>query len=534
MGHRPVSLETIVKQARDGEYGIPEFQRGFVWNIRKVCDFADSLVRGFPVGSILTWESDTAAQRGGTSKALQKSWLIDGQQRATALCSLFGHRPEWWDDKRNGTWNDHIAKFDIKLDIGTKKTTLVTGRRLADRYVSFTEILTSKNLSKLAEKIIEGGQAFTNDVDCLKRHLENISKIKKTTLPIIEIDDTIKLAQVAEIFKRLNSNGTNVQQSDVYLGIVAFRKRGWVNENFLDFLYALREEGFDIGPAFLFRSFTAIGAKNTRFRTIPVDFWESPDQDEFWDATQKALRSVCEGLRQYGIINSKLTISLNAVVAAAIYRDRFPQEPFGPFVAWMLLAIRDGFFAGSTESNFDRLINSINSAKSARQALKNLKGLLSDVSGFDYRDFRETGSGRNSIQRLMIYLLAYANNARDWDTKGYRIRAEARGEYSPEWHHIFPRKWLKDNVRNVRKELIDSVANMAVISSEANRKIAAKSPGQYIAELDLASRGLLKQQAIPDPSGVTPGKYRAWLRERAELLAEESNKYLSKLEKERS
>ena len=103
------------------------------------------------------------------------------------------------------------------------------------------------------------------------------------------------------------------------------------------------------------------------------------------------------------------------------------------------------------------------------------------------------------------------------------------GSYKPEWHHIFPRKWLRDNVPDLDRKLIDSVANMAVISGEANRKIAAKAPKDYIAELNLDARGLLGQQLIPSPTFVQPHEYKEWLRQRAERLAQASNEYLEEL-----
>ena len=108
-------------------------------------------------------------------------------------------------------------------------------------------------------------------------------------------------------------------------------------------------------------------------------------------------------------------------------------------------------------------------------------------------------------------MLAFKHDAQDWTTDGYRIRAEAVGSYKPEWHHIFPRKWLRDNVPDLNRKLIDSVANMAVISGEANRKIAAKAPKDYIAELNLDARGLLGQQLIPSPTFVQPHEYKEWL-----------------------
>jgi len=422
--------------------------------------------------------------------------------------------------------------FDIRLDIGEEELSFVTRKSPAQRYIPVRDILASDDLYAFAEKIVEGGQAFTSSVGTLARHLQEVTRIKQAILPTVEIDDTIELTEVAEIFKRLNSTGTRVQQADIYLGVVASRNPGWVNQNFLTFINELEEQEFEIEPAFLFRSFTAIGAGKSRFRDIDSDFWENLDNSSAWQMTQRALRSVCQGLRQYGIINSDLALSSNAIVAAAVYRARFHQGPFGPFLSWMLNAVKEGFFSGPTETKIDRVIGAIQSADSSDQALQGLDTLLNNPPKFTPREFVETGSGRNTVQRLMIYLLAFKNDAQDWNTDGYRIRAEAVGEYRPEWHHIFPRIWLRDNVPGLEKSAIDSVANMAVISAEANRKIAAKAPKAYITELNLAARGLLDQQAIPDPTFVESDQYEAWLRVRAERLAEASNEYLDSLRRE--
>lgn len=529
MEYRQPTAESIVKSAHQGEYAVPEFQRGFVWTVTQVRDFAESLARNYPVGSILTWKSNTAIQRGDGDQPRQKSWIIDGQQRATALCTLFGKRPDWWDNNRSGAWSKHMTDFDIRLDIREKELTFATRKSPDQRYIPVREILDSDDLYALSEKIVEDGQAFTKSVGLLANHLQKVTRIKQAILPTVEIDDTIELTEVAEIFKRLNSTGTRVQQADIYLGVVASRNPGWVNQNFLKFMDELNDQGFEIEPAFLFRAFTGIGAGKSRFRDIDSGFWGNLDNSKEWDATQRSMRSVCQGLRQYGIINSDLTLSDNAIVAAAVYRERFPRGSFGPFLSWMLNAIRVGFFGGPTETKIDRVISTVKNANSSDEALRGMDYLLNIPSKFTSAEFIETRSSRNSVQKLMIYLLAFKNDAQDWNTDGYRITAEARGNYEPEWHHIFPRKWLKDNDPDLGREFIDSVANMAVISREANRKIAAKAPKDYIAELNLVVRGVLNQQAIPDPTFVEPKKYKDWLQKRAEQLAKESNEYLEDL-----
>ena len=532
MEHRQPTAESIVRSAHQGDYAVPEFQRGFVWTVAQVRELADSLTRSYPVGSILTWKSDTAIQRGDSDQPRQKSWIIDGQQRTTALCTLFDKRPDWWDNNRSGTWNAHVNAFDIRLDIGAEELTFATRKSPVQRYVPVRDILASDDLFTMAEDLVEGGHSFTDRAGTLAGRLQEITQIKQAILPIVEIDDTIELTEVAEIFKRLNSTGTRVQQADIYLGVVASRNPGWVNQNFLKFIDELDDQGFEIEPAFLFRSFTGIGVGKSRFRDIAPDFWEDLSSSAAWNTTRKALLSVCQGLRQYGIINSDLALSSNAIVAAAVYRAQFPEGSFGPFLSWMLNAVKEGFFSGPTETKLDRVITAVQGSDSRDRALSELDSLLNNPPKFTPEEFIETGSGRNSVQRLMIYLLAFKNDAQDWNTDGYRIRAEAVGSYEPEWHHVFPRKWLRDNVAGIDRKFIDSVANMAVISGAANRKIAAKAPKDYIAELNLAARGLLEQQVITDPTFVEPEQYQEWLRARAERLAEASNEYLDSLRRE--
>ena len=532
MENKQPEAETIVKAAQQGEYAVPEFQRGFVWTTNQVREFADSLTRKYPVGSILTWKSSTAIQRGDSNETRQKSWIIDGQQRITALCTLFGKRPDWWDNNRSDPWHTHLNSFDIRLNIGKEELTFVTRKSPAQRYVPVRNILESKGRYTMAAELVKGGHSFTSSVEELADHLDKVREIKGVVLPVVEIDDAIELTEVAEIFKRLNSMGTRVEQADIYLGVVASRNPGWVNENFLKFMDALKDDGFEIEPAFLFRAFTSIGAKTSRFREIQQEFWNNLSNSKDWDVTKRAMQSVCQGLRQYGIVNSDLGISLNAIVAAAVCRAQFPQGSFGPFLAWILMSAKDGYFSTASETKLDQAIKAIRGAASKTESLQRLDGLLSDPPGFTAQEFLETSSSRNSVHRLMIYLLAFKNDAQDWGTEGYKIRAEASGGYKPEWHHIFPSKWLKNNVANIDKRFIDTVANMAVISREANRKIAAKAPKQYIAEMNLAARGLLGQQAIPDPVFVEPHQYQQWLNNRAERLAQESNQYLAELRKE--
>ncbi|MCK5819029.1 MAG: DUF262 domain-containing protein [Psychromonas sp.] len=48
-----VSLQEIVKNISNNTYLIPKFQRDFVWKERDIIDLGDSLIRGYPISSLL-------------------------------------------------------------------------------------------------------------------------------------------------------------------------------------------------------------------------------------------------------------------------------------------------------------------------------------------------------------------------------------------------------------------------------------------------------------------------------------------------
>ncbi|MFE2445585.1 DUF262 domain-containing protein [Streptomyces sp. NPDC059426] len=88
------TVENLVNMARSGEIRIPHFQRDFRWQRQDVVRLFDSIVRGYPVGSLLLWRRPAPKQlvRLGSLEIQAPSvsaarWVVDGQQRITSLAS---------------------------------------------------------------------------------------------------------------------------------------------------------------------------------------------------------------------------------------------------------------------------------------------------------------------------------------------------------------------------------------------------------------------------------------------------------------
>ena len=56
--HQNVKVKQLIDDYRLGRIVIPEFQREYVWKKSKAPLLIDSLYRGFPISSLLLWQSD--------------------------------------------------------------------------------------------------------------------------------------------------------------------------------------------------------------------------------------------------------------------------------------------------------------------------------------------------------------------------------------------------------------------------------------------------------------------------------------------
>ncbi|WP_026926414.1 DUF262 domain-containing protein [Granulicoccus phenolivorans] len=95
-------IDELRNLALRGRIRVPEFQRSFRWASSDVLDLFDSLLRGFPIGSLLLWQAEApsgSVQLGALSIEAPESsdayWVIDGQQRITSLVNAVS--PEAFD-----------------------------------------------------------------------------------------------------------------------------------------------------------------------------------------------------------------------------------------------------------------------------------------------------------------------------------------------------------------------------------------------------------------------------------------------------
>jgi hypothetical protein len=146
------TVDGLVKRMREGSIYVPEFQRGFVWDLKDASRFVESLLLGLPVPSIfLSKEADTG-----------KLLVVDGQQRLLSL--RYFYDGIWEPTKREFSLRGVDKTFEGKTYKGLKDE---DRRRLDDAILHvtiFKQDEPSEDLSgiyQVFERLNSGGKKLT-------------------------------------------------------------------------------------------------------------------------------------------------------------------------------------------------------------------------------------------------------------------------------------------------------------------------------------------------------------------------------------
>lgn len=513
MGLTQRVVHEIVTQAVSKNVDIPEFQREFVWDPEQVKLLAESLYRGYPVGSFLLWDSKDY-QEAKTAQGTQASlWIVDGQQRTTALCLLLGMKPYWWPEARD--WDEALGRYDVMVNIapddGQDRLEFALPnpiRKREPKWISVRQVVSQKDvgtLTPMAQGIVNRLTADAEEQIALfgKVHarLQRLWQIRNREIPVIETDHEVE--DVAEIFARLNQEGTRVREADVILALAAVRNPGWVREEYLPFRTDLEERGWDLDAGVFIRTMTGIGYGRARLIEVSSSFWDSANLPSVWKPCRETIADAIRRLAEFGILTSELLPSTNSLIPLFTLHYRWGGKvgyAFRRALYWFLQANRDGRYSGSAITTLNEDVRAVNEASTANEALGILTKRLRVDKAIGADEFLERYDRKGSrFLRMMLYLTIFHRDATDW-ADGTRLGYDKTGSsvvmgFEPHWHHIFTRRMLRD--AKVPSEETHALSNITVMNSGTNvKKLSGKEPWRYIQEFEI-SPDSLERHLIP-------------------------------------
>lgn len=158
------SLTEFFEKNNSGVMLLPNFQRGFVWDVKKQRDLLASFIFDLPIGSILIGigGKDLFSVRPlcftnpiqPDAEQENCEYLIDGQQRLSTLYSIFC---DLWSCKYYNSDNSHISSADlkyrwfVKINFSDSQKDVFGYRELKFKKSSFEEIDSTNDLNDWLE-----------------------------------------------------------------------------------------------------------------------------------------------------------------------------------------------------------------------------------------------------------------------------------------------------------------------------------------------------------------------------------------------
>lgn len=493
----PLKIKDLISEMSRGGVRIPEIQRSYVWKRSQIAKLLDSIYRGFPTGSILLWDTVNSVQMRDMATELGREVkpdfvpkiVLDGQQRLTSLGRVFD---------RETSKRDRIL-FNVVDEVFEP----YSPRNAADpRWIDVTQLLTDELteldvLERLEEAdVIE--RSNRPERNRIHNRLKRLAGLREYQYPV-EIVREDDLEVVTEVFIRVNSGGTRLREAELALARLAWKVPGSIVGPFEELEDACWERGFNMDARFLMRALVSTATRQSRFRDLKA-FWQRPAEDieRAWKQTAKAIRLTLDFVEgNVGIPGSDMLASHLALIPLiAVFADR--EELTGPegkaMRRWFLLANAFSRYVGASETTLNQDLAVLGPGSTNVEALLAL--FLKDMRSEPRVTPEDLDrAGISSPFFPLAYLAVTRRDAVDW-FKGIKLRRDSfTDDQNIEYHHIFPKKQL--NARNVDRYTRDEMANIAFLGQKANRRILAKEPAVYLAEIAKQDPGRLEAQFVP-------------------------------------
>jgi hypothetical protein len=517
-----------------GQIKIPQFQRDFVWTKDKSAKLLDSILKGFPIGTIILWKTKEQlrtvrnignASLPDTPPGDYVQQVLDGQQRLTSLyASVKGLTVP-----RDGLNQDFSAIFvDLKAaEDGDLVITDADGR--PDKsYIRLSDLLNA-NFTFLA--------GFPPKYhEKLKTYQERLQSYSFSV--ILVTDAPIDVA--TEIFTRINVTGKPLSVFEIMVAKTFDKKRDFDLAEQYDALIAnlTQIEYGTVPSAVVLQTVAAILTKEVRKKEILA-----LDRKRFidvWPKAVEAIEAAAEYFRNfYRIPVSNLLPYPALFVPFGYFFYHHPDRPTGEqrdylqdFFWRVSLTAR---YSGPTETNIGQDIGRIDDI---------LKKKLPDYDfGVDTSPefIRKNGyfnAGRSFIKAILC-IYAHHEPKSFVDDSLVRISNDwLKQANSKNYHHFFPKAFLgKDRERPY--ELINHIANITIVDDFLNkRQIRHKAPSAYMRQFEKRNLKLAKTMRTHlirlDDSGIWEDDYDRFLDMRCRLISAELKKRIIRREIDQS
>lgn len=582
----PSKVADLLADIKNGRIGLPDLQRPFVWKDSKVRELLDSMMKGYPIGYIMLWESPADYENtnyiGKNEKVFKRpdDLVIDGQQRLTALlAAMYGITIK---DK------DYIER-KIRISFDPLKREFAVWSQAYERDPEWiSEISTvffadqEHNVSKLRKayiKTVNESREKNNQLeltedeeDLIEENINDLLNLGIYSLPTLKINAKADEEDVAEIFVRVNSGGQNLTEKNFIETLIAVYDNE-VHDKINKFCAESRiptngtsfNQIIQVDPSHLIRMTIGVGFRRARLRYAYMllrgkDLKSGEITKSLREENLKIFKNSLDMVTRLnnwhafmnlfasaGYLKGSLVASSNAVAFSYIlyligkYDYKVPSLQLQIIIRkWIFMSTITGFYTGSTESEVEKQFADLRDVHNADEFVSYLNNVISNRFTDDYFDYSlpsELNSSSATSPAWYGYIAAInvLGTPMLFSTaplSQYFVLGTSGEKNSVDKHHIFPKHYLEeigyDNDRDRNQ-----IANFTYLDYQTNIDIADDPPTKYVGRYKekLGEEGYklaCEQNALPE--NFEQLSYPDFLAKRRSLMAQIVKKAYKKLD----
>lgn len=510
---------SLLNEIESGQVKIPQFQREFVWDIKKSADLIDSIIKGYPIGTFIFWRTNERLRAvknlGNFTLPEPKdgefvNYVLDGQQRMTSLFAcLRGLKIE----RGNNKYDDYSQIYvDLEAD--------------DDQQIVITDIL-GKNDSTVIKinDLINGSFTMLASFD-VKYHqkLQIFQKtIQSYNFSIILLKE-VPIDIATEVFTRINVGGKSLTLFEIMVAKTYDPVRGFdLSESYKKLIAELRPSNYEtISDTTILQTVSIILEKDcTRKQILKLG---KSDFIDAWEPVMNAIKSAVEYFKfTYRVPVSQL-LPYNALLIPFSYyfyhhRDIPTLEDRKYLEDFFWRCSLGGRYSSGVESKLIQDIKRIDLILANR--LPSYDWAI-DISPNFIKNNGWFSAGRSFIKAILC-LYAFQQ------PKSFNTNALVNiGNYwlkqanSKNYHHFFPKAFLQKSINWENRDFwINHILNITIVDDFLNkREISAKAPSRYMAIFLKKNENLIesmKTHLIDDLEkfGIWEDDYKKFLDQRA-------------------
>ena len=582
----PSKVGDLVKDVRNGRIGLPDLQRPFVWKDNKVRELFDSMLKGYPIGYIMLWESpaDYESKKssiGNNDKTYDepKELVIDGQQRLTALvAAMFAVKVK---DKNFAereikiSYNPLTCEFAVWSQAYEKDPDWIS--RISDVFLAKEDnsisSLRRRYIKEANESRLKKEVPLLTDTeeDKIEDNINALLNLLDYSLPTLEISYNADEEDVADIFVRVNSGGQKLTENNfiqtlisVYENETSDRINAFSAESRIPANNTSYNTLLAVEPSHLIRMAVGVGFRRARLRyaymllrgkNLETGKFSAEERSEnlriFKDALDKVMNlnnwhGFINIVGEAGYISSKLIASSNAVVFSYVlyliakYDYKLDAAQLKKCISkWFFMSSITYFYTGSTETAVEKQFADLRDVHSTADFISYIDRVIETRFTDDY--FRLTlpnelnsaaaispvWYGYVAAQIILSMPMLFSNTP----VSKYFVLGSSGTKNAIDKHHIFPKNYLTTIGFDTDRDR-NQIANYTYLDFSTNIEISDKPPIDYVSYYrhKLGEEGYRKaceNHALPD--NFENMEYMDFLSQRRILMAQTVQKAYQRL-----